>query len=381
MVNADTTADRMSLAIEHSRLPLIVGVVLIHSYSTVVHLSSGQIGSESGYSNLFVQNLFSQVIARIAVPSFYLVSGFLLYRGREITLGLFCGKLRSRAVTLLWPYLLWNTIVIAVQIAGQSMPFSARFFSGQMIDVDALTVHNVLDAYIGFDRGPANAPLWFLRDLIVLVILSPALYILARKAGTTAGLLLFGVWLVSPLSFDTFLSTEAAFFFYLGLLLSVRDGGILRIIDRIPLMVLALLYACVAVIESHGISISLGAPLLHKANLLLGIAVFMRCCADIPRASALSAWLRDLAPGSYFVYLAHSPLLQVFKKSMYASFRPASDPALIVVYFAAPFLTIALLLVLYSVLRARLPRVVFWLTGNSAGARARQTDPGGAATH
>jgi len=77
----------ISKAIEILRWPLMVGVVLIHSSSTNVSLSEGQvIGGDSGYLNLFTQNLFSDVFARIAVPMFFLISGYLLYGKKSLLL-------------------------------------------------------------------------------------------------------------------------------------------------------------------------------------------------------------------------------------------------------------------------------------------------------
>ena len=65
------------------RLPLIVGVVFIHAYSTQVLLGGGQRAGAAhvAFSAFFIRNLISQGIARIAVPMFFLMSGFLFFQG------------------------------------------------------------------------------------------------------------------------------------------------------------------------------------------------------------------------------------------------------------------------------------------------------------
>ena len=59
------------------RFPLIVGVVFIHAYETMVGFSGGTVGvSQNNFVTEFIRNLISQGFARIAVPMFFLLSGY-----------------------------------------------------------------------------------------------------------------------------------------------------------------------------------------------------------------------------------------------------------------------------------------------------------------
>jgi len=62
------------------RFPLIVGVVLMHSFSSVVYFSSGSTGvKESGHVSVFIRQYISEVLASVSVPLFYSISGFLFF--------------------------------------------------------------------------------------------------------------------------------------------------------------------------------------------------------------------------------------------------------------------------------------------------------------
>ena len=150
---------RISDAVELLRFPLIVGVVLIHAYSTQVSMAGDQIlGADSGYTNAFTQNLISQVFARIAVPMFFLISGYFLFGKKELTFGLIKEKWKKRIHSLLIPYLIWNFLVLLVQIIVQSTPEIEKFFSGNKWNIRTMTPMDYLDALIGFSNGPTNFP-------------------------------------------------------------------------------------------------------------------------------------------------------------------------------------------------------------------------------
>lgn len=73
--------------IDFLKFPLIVGIVFIHMYSPVVTINGVDLGTNSDLPLYFtLTNLFSEILARIAVPLFFFMSGFLFFitpGGRE----------------------------------------------------------------------------------------------------------------------------------------------------------------------------------------------------------------------------------------------------------------------------------------------------------
>lgn len=106
-----------SAAIEWLRFPLIVCVVFIHSYSAgeLLDFSTIDWSALSGREAVgLIQVFFSRVVTHFAVPCFYFISGYLFFCNiKHFDLSVWKGKMRSRAYTLLLPYVLWNLIFSA----------------------------------------------------------------------------------------------------------------------------------------------------------------------------------------------------------------------------------------------------------------------------
>ena len=85
-----------SKVIDSLRFPMAVLVVLIHSYMTGVGL---------------VGKLLYDVITRVAVPTFFLISGFLFYKRLEQwKWDVWKIKVKKRVWTLVVPYFVWISL-------------------------------------------------------------------------------------------------------------------------------------------------------------------------------------------------------------------------------------------------------------------------------
>lgn len=79
MINAES-----SLRINLLRFPLIVGVVFLHNYEAAVGFNGGTmtIGlSQNNFVSDFVRYLISKGVSGIAVPTFFMISGYLFCAG------------------------------------------------------------------------------------------------------------------------------------------------------------------------------------------------------------------------------------------------------------------------------------------------------------
>ena len=69
-----------SKSIDFLRFPLIIGVIFIHNYSSTVVVQGVELGNDSFLPMYHVASeLFSKVIGSVAVPLFFLFSGFLFF--------------------------------------------------------------------------------------------------------------------------------------------------------------------------------------------------------------------------------------------------------------------------------------------------------------
>ena len=112
-----TNDELQSKTIAFLRFPLIVGVVLIHCYYKELPIGGVKVPVMDEYPIYkLIADLFSQVLARTAVPLFFLISGYLFFYKSSLSWPMYGSKLRKRAQTLLFPYLFWNGALVALHL-------------------------------------------------------------------------------------------------------------------------------------------------------------------------------------------------------------------------------------------------------------------------
>lgn len=159
MKNMDITTSRI---VEFLRFPLIFAVIFIHSIS---------MGGDSDIL-IVLRNLISNTICHIAVPLFFIISGYLFFINIDsFNYKIYIRKLRGRFKTLVVPYLFWNLIFILFIALGQLLLPS--LFTGSFKAVKDFSVYEWISMFwsaLGSGE-PVSFQLWFLRDLIAMVIL------------------------------------------------------------------------------------------------------------------------------------------------------------------------------------------------------------------
>lgn len=112
-INNKITLELQSETFKALRFPLAVMVVFIHSFNLLENNLPNWEHITGMDINAAIQILFSKVITSIAVPTFYLISGyFFFYKVTNFDFLTYKRKLEKRVHTLLNPYLLWNVLPI-----------------------------------------------------------------------------------------------------------------------------------------------------------------------------------------------------------------------------------------------------------------------------
>lgn len=200
----------------------IVLVVYIHAYAVSINFSDGSHDLGLPIWLRIFEEVVSQNIARCGVPLFFFLSAVLLFKRTR----LFGETLRSKARTLLLPYILWNTFWIVIFVAFQSLPSTAVFFSQDRILDGAL---NTWLGYYGIGGNPFAYQFWFLRDLIVVTLFYPFIWIIAAKIPRLALALGF-LFLFIPVDFPFKVALQ---WFILGACVVSLDLRMARI-DKLP---------------------------------------------------------------------------------------------------------------------------------------------------
>jgi hypothetical protein len=202
--------EKTSRTISVANLITIIMIISIH-YSTQGDIVTQ--GEVLGW-NYLVQEFLTSGLARVGVPYFALISGFFLFSQFAAHCS-YPTVLKSRFRTLLVPYLSAATVIF-LSIA------LAKWFKG---DTSLLTIQTLFQ---GIVIRPISGQFWFLRDLILLVVVSPLLFPPGRFLRLALGLCLFMAWLLNWQILPTWgdwyvINIETLLFFYLGGQLSGRS--------------------------------------------------------------------------------------------------------------------------------------------------------------
>lgn len=124
---------------------------------------------EVGTFSWVIWFFISKCCACIAVPYFFLLSGFLLARHCQED-GWWRRAVVSRCRTLVVPFFIWCGLMLLCQIINGGASWQQMDFQG------------VLNA-LGFNpfTQPNNHPLWYVRALFLLVLVSPLLVFLIKR--------------------------------------------------------------------------------------------------------------------------------------------------------------------------------------------------------
>lgn len=234
------------------RFPLAVVVLVIHVFTTNDLLLQGEVFEVDNHP-LFVRvnHWIGGFLRSQSVPVYFFISGFVFFLGVRFTKETFLRKLKNRTKTLLIPYLLWNLVAVGMiglrflpglkeysPYADAEFHFSlpALLSSFWMYHGGLCPAPAGMEAHAGELASvvPINVPLWFLRELMIVVLCTPLLYVLLRRMGRYwVGLLgiLWGVTAVFDFGYGDLLLT-AFFFFSWGAWLSIGKQDMLKVFGR-----------------------------------------------------------------------------------------------------------------------------------------------------
>lgn len=317
------------------RFPMIVLVTFAHSYGGVEEDFSLLMSDWSTYE--FLKLLISQTLVKVAMPVFFIMSGYLFFANVDVwNFKVYKTKIWRRIKTLLIPYLIWNLLMtIKLKTFCWSMFWAYWEPAGSQID------------WFGQEQlmtAPANMPLWFLRDLMVVSLLTPIIYIIICKLGLWLMGLLTILYLSGVYAFIPGLSAYAIYFFTFGAFLSIRKMDLIASLKRveIPVYVLSVLFA-ISMLLTY--STPVFSSLMLCFRLTCAIAVF--CIASRILSSTDRRFPSVVCDSSYFIYLAHYVFFFSFIDTAFFAVFGTSIPALSLHYLLAPFLKITILTTIY----------------------------------
>lgn len=312
---------------------LMIMVVFLHSYNLDIKQGSELVFFEKDY-NWAIQNFISNGITRIAVPLFFLISGFLFIQSPSFGIEDYKIKVAKRFKTLVIPYLFWTLFGLLLYFIMQSIPQSQGFFTKKLIK--DYTFIEWLNAIF---NEPIPYQLWFLKDLIVMVFLSPLIVFAIKNLRMLFLSVVFIFWLFSQDA--VFLTSEALLFFSIGMYLSLFRSEIIALKSKKTIVMLLLwivILLAKTLLPLFIINPFLVSALL-KASILVGVVAFWGLLDRFANRIVMIRIFQFGMTFSFFIYLFHEPLLTIVKKALFAILSFSSFTSLII-YLAAPIMCI-----------------------------------------
>lgn len=343
------------------KFPLILLVVMIHAYEPLVGLNGHSAGHEGGALSQGVRFFISQGLGRVAVPLFFLMAGYFFFLGWDGGADGLRQRWRARVHSLLVPFLFWNLLAVLLLWLAQELPWFSPWVTGHKARIADLSWYGWLNTLFGLTQRPAAYPFWFIRDLMLLVLMAPLLRpVLSHRGGSLALLAVLSVlWVFNGLP-QQVPAVEGALFFGIGAGVAQR-GGSLFALDRWTGPA-ALGYGC-AMVWLSCVPWTPHTLAGFRLALLLGVVAALGLSGRVASASGLARGLTALGWSSFFVFAVHEPLLSVLRKVGFQLLQPRSEGAVLALYFLLPACTVGLALLAHRALRHLSPALLSLVSG------------------
>lgn len=357
-MNTNHTIDkRLSDTIKAMRFPLIVLVVFAHS------LGFESVEIQPSLDKWNVYHFFSEMIShnfcKIAVCWFFVFSGYLFFynMGGEFSWKTIADKWKKRCSSLLRPYVIWNLLVV-VAIVVKSFVFNMVGL-GPDEGMEWVKKMNVLDWLWNW---PANFPLWYMRDLVLLTLLAPVWFFIFKKFKWFGFALLICAY-ASPLN-PGIPSMRGIFFFGLGAFLGIWQYNLLTICRkvRIPAAILAV----VTLLVSSYWNASPYHEWLLRLFYPFGMMTFMNICDKLADKDGRRERMCKLAGAVFFIYGSHEIFILGWTKGLCLRAFGDSFLGTVASFFIVPVVVLLVCLALYKFFDRFTPRTLSFVCGGRA---------------
>lgn len=348
------------LSFDLLRFPLAIVILVVHVFSVTGILT--QYGASHTQLLPVIQDFINAFVRGHSVPIFFFISGYVFFLGRDLTCSSYCKKLKTRFFSLFLPYMIWNAIALLMAI----------FISINLNRELSINIQNVVSCFwacdgeiIGLPNSfglPINGPTWFLRDLMLVVIISPLLNVLLKgNRGGYFMTMLFVLYLCNNCDIDVMLPITSLFFFSFGTYISLNNGiCTIKKFGKLSIFLYIILGTIYMLFNSEIPNNYL--DLLKAVKIFVGIFV----------AYNLSHWLLKtgcckvntfLASSSFFIYISHGIVYGPVLKLMFIIIQPETTFCMFIVYIMVCLLILAVLLFVYYVIKRYTPSLALILIG------------------
>lgn len=332
----------LSRTFDWLRFPLALLVVYLHIAPNLNAVASFY-GTKSPY--FWTVNIVNN-IANLAVPTFFIMSGYLMaFNMTSFSFDVYVKKLKRRCLTLLIPYLIWNLLCLAyMYITRQVTEFPGW-------DVIFLK--------------PLNFPLWFIRNLIVLNLLYPILWAVVKYLRWQLLMVVIFIYVCIPLAQNIVYihpyTLSSFVYFYLGIYCGINK---LSFNTSSKAFIIGL-----SILTLIGLSLIVLNPILRMPY----ISNFYLLCGTITLLLLVYKLIETynirpiplLAAASAFIYFSHKLGPTYISKQLVGALLPGGEVSEIIIFIVSPIIASLICVVIYYVLGKIHPSLLRILIGKN----------------
>ena len=376
---------RFRAIINYQSFALMILVIFVHAFNmeyagnllTGINFFTGKTAALMAEARAFgagqgavtaacVENIFSELLGQAAVPGFFMVSALLFYRniGVRLTFSVLREKWKRRVRSLLIPYFLWNLFYLILHGVADKTGFNTDFE----------------DVFFALVNHRYNPVFWYMKELILLTVLAPFVYIAVRDKRVGALMLFLSLmaaafWTRIPYHI---VNEDALFYYLAGAYCSIhlkgflgKDGAGDGENRKKDLLKAALFFIGAAVTELFVFLITegriglTGAADSLSAELVTGLSVLVRSFMPAGLYFLISGFVRgdrtvpEYMKINFFVYALHYMIIRgIYRVADMLFHGSLETEALLCLYFFMPAVCVLSAFIVSRPLKKYTPR--FW---------------------
>lgn len=241
----------------------------------------------------------------MAVPCFFVISAFLFYTNITEIKQQYKEKMCKRVFSLLIPYFIFSFLWMLVYSVFSLVPKVGAFVP------DSMFKYNLSENILHFMTGEYNPPMWYVRTLFVLQLISPLFYVFIKKEFWIAPLSAIGMILINCYISPGYSTTLFWIpIFIVGIWYAIYYERVNLLVEKIKTWWLWIAWIILYVISVLSSQSGLD-NIPYYCYRIIGAILLVIILARITKFTSSSC---VLAQYTFFVFMVHYPVVQMLKR-------------------------------------------------------------------
>lgn len=301
-----------------------------------------------------IEKIFTDSICRIAVPMFFTISGYWFYKKHEnIDYRQYRCLLQKKLHTLVVPYFICSICTFVLFLLLEL--FIVKHLSDDSI-LNRSILQNITDIL-----WAKRTPLWFVRSLFALFVISPLLVWVYKRVNTILCIsVLFLFYVV--LKTDWVISPYALLFFMLGFVIADNNKILNFKIDNNLYWVLSICFGLLIFGNLYYDIVYFKLPNDENIfeSLLIPIGMFL-LWQTTSITQILNKIPAEILSYSFMIYLIHVPIIAIIRPFLFKIMHVQND---LLLYFSTAIVTLFMCVVIIYTLQHTFPKIYNVISGS-----------------